>query len=101
MTREEQINERAYELGQACFPDECNIWARENYEAQKVEWACKQMVEWVDTHPMKGMVSLDKVCGILYDMLHNQFINDGLMVGTWAYENVEDFVEDFCKTIEG
>ena len=51
MSRKEEINTRAYELGQTCFPDECNIWARENYEAQKVEWACKQMVEWADEHP--------------------------------------------------
>ena len=73
MTREEQINDKVHELGQTCFPDECNIWARKNYEAQKVEWACKQMVEWVDTHPKEGLVSIDKVCDYLYKLNQMNF----------------------------
>lgn len=48
MTREEQINQKAKELGQKYFPDENNIWARPNYEAQYVESACKEMIEWDD-----------------------------------------------------
>ena len=100
MTREEQINEKVHELGQICFPDECNIWARENYEAQKVEWACKQMVEWADEHPKKGMVSLNKVCDMLYAMLTTQDINDYDYVTSPAYDNVVDFVEDFRKSWE-
>lgn len=62
MTRELQIKKKAYEFGQECFPNECNIWARENYEAQMVEFACLKMAEWVDEHPKAGMVSLDKAC---------------------------------------
>jgi hypothetical protein len=50
--------------------------------------------------PQEKMVSLDKVCDILYDMLHDQWINDGAMVGTWAYYNMEEFMEDFCKRLE-
>ena len=100
MTREEQINEKVHELGQACFPDECNIWARENYESQKVEWACKQMVEWADEHPKKGMVSLNEVCDILYAMLTTQDINDYDYVTAPAYNTVEDLVEDFRKSFE-
>jgi hypothetical protein len=50
--------------------------------------------------PQEKMVSLDKVCDTLYDMLHDQWINDGAMVGTWAYENMVDFVGDFCKRLE-
>ena len=46
------------------------------------------------------MVSLDKVCDTLYDMLHNQCINDHAMVGTWAYENMVDFVKDFLQKLE-
>ena len=48
MTREEQIEQKAKELGQKYFPDEYNIWARPNYEAQNVEYACKEMLEWAD-----------------------------------------------------
>lgn len=42
MTREE----KARSLGQMYFPDEANIWARPNYEAQFVSNACMQMAEW-------------------------------------------------------
>ena len=48
MTRLEQIEQKAKELGQKYFPDEYNIWARPNYEAQYVEYACKEMLEWAD-----------------------------------------------------
>ena len=50
MTKEEQIEQKAKELGQKYFPDEYNIWARPNYEAQYIEYACKEMVEWADAH---------------------------------------------------
>lgn len=42
MTREE----KARSLGQECFPDANNIWARPNYEAQLVANACIKMAEW-------------------------------------------------------
>lgn len=42
MTREEKANK----LGQEYFPDENNIWARPNYEAQWVAKACIRMAEW-------------------------------------------------------
>ena len=58
MTREEQINQKAKELGQKYFPDENNIWARPNYEAQYVESACKEMIEWADKEVKE--VDLDK-----------------------------------------
>lgn len=50
--------------------------------------------------PQEKMVSLDKVCDVLHDILHNQWINDAEMVGTWAYYNMEEFMEDFCKKLE-
>jgi hypothetical protein len=53
-----------------------------------------------DEEPQEKMVSLDKVCDVLHDMLHNQWINDAEMVGTWAYYNMEEFMEDFCKKLE-
>jgi len=51
MTREEQIEQKAKGLGQKYFPNKYNIWARPNHEAQCVEFACKEMVKWVDEHP--------------------------------------------------
>lgn len=48
----------------------------------------------------KKMVSLDKVCDLLYAMLCTQDINDYDYVTAPAYDNVEDFVEDFRKTME-
>lgn len=51
MTREEQISNKAKELGQQYFPDEANVWARGNIEAEYVESACIEMAEWLDQHP--------------------------------------------------
>ena len=39
------IEKRAKELGQKYFPNEENIWARPNWEAQKVESACLEMAK--------------------------------------------------------
>lgn len=62
MTREERIEQKAKELGQNCFPDERNIWARENVEAKCVEHAFIYGAKWADEHPKEGLVSIDKVC---------------------------------------
>ena len=51
MTRQEQIRNKARELGQIYFPDSANIWARSNVEAAYVENACVEMAEWIDQHP--------------------------------------------------
>lgn len=56
MKREEQIEQKAKELGQKYFPNEYNIWARPNYEAQYVEFACKEMMEWADAHPSQDQI---------------------------------------------
>lgn len=49
--REQQIRSKAKELGQKYFPDEANVWARGNIEAEYVESACIEMAEWADQHP--------------------------------------------------
>lgn len=54
----------------------------------------------VDVEPQKKMVSLDDVCGVLYDMLHELDINDHTMVGTWEYDSVADFIKNFRKATE-
>ena len=51
MSREEQIRNKARELGQMFFPDSSNVWARDNFEAKCVEAACVEMTRWLDQHP--------------------------------------------------
>lgn len=38
--------EKAKELAQKYFPDNENIWARDNIEQQKTIFACLEMTEW-------------------------------------------------------
>lgn len=56
MNRKEEIKAKADELGQFYFPDECNVWARENIEAKFVSSACIEMTEWSDK------TLIDKAC---------------------------------------
>ena len=44
--KEVDLEEKATQLSQKYFPDEENIWARANIEAQKCKSACIEMVEW-------------------------------------------------------
>lgn len=79
MTREE----KAHSLGQMYFPDEANIWARPNYEAQFVSNACMQMAEW----ERKRLV--EKACEWLMEQEE--------MIGVSFHE---DFIERFKKAME-
>ena len=71
-------------------------------EDGKVNYWCGEMFEGfaIEDELQEKMVSLNKVCDILYDMLHDQYIGDQKMVGSWSYEDVVDFVNDFRKTME-
>ncbi len=44
--KEIDIKEKANQLSQKYFPNEENIWARANIEAQKCKSACIEMAEW-------------------------------------------------------
>ena len=44
--KEVDLEEKATQLSQKYFPDEDNIWARANIEAQNCKSACIEMVEW-------------------------------------------------------
>lgn len=52
----EEIKAKADELGQKYFPDECNVWARANIEAQYVSSECTEMAEWMQRK------MIDKAC---------------------------------------
>lgn len=83
MTREE----KAHSLGQEYFPDESNIWARANYEAQWVADACIKMVEW------EHKTMIEKACEWLEENYYNVY------QGTWQ-EIKEQFINDFKKAME-
>lgn len=47
------------------------------------------------------MITLTDACNALFDMLQTYENRDGHpYVGTWAYDSVEEFVEDFRKAFD-
>lgn len=60
----------------------------------------EDMIEGLADEPQDKMVSLDKVCDLLYSMLTTQDLYDYDYVTAPAYDTVEDFVEDFRKSFE-
>lgn len=89
MTREE----KAHSLGQMYFPDEANIWARPNYEAQFVSEACIQMAEW----ERKRLV--DKACEWLYDNFY-EHPHEKYFICSEAFDCIEEMVEEFMKAMK-
>ena len=67
MKREDEIRNKAYELGQKYFPDSYNMWARANIEAQDASSACIKMAEWMQ----KRMI--DKACKWLFENVYDYF----------------------------
>lgn len=87
MTREE----KAHSLGQEYFPDESNIWARPNFEAQWVSEACMKMAEWEHKR------FVEKACEWLissFGNLHNEY---GRKL---EFGNQDVFIEAFKKAME-
>jgi hypothetical protein len=84
MTREE----KARSLGQMCFPDDQNIWARPNYEAKFVSEACKEMAEWERNR------LIEKACWWLRETAH-------FYVSDFTGELDDNgLLEDFKKAME-
>ena len=80
MTKE-TIKQKAIELGQKYFPDECNIWARDNVEASYVSSACIEMALYVHKtliEEIKKQLNFDFYCLLLYSNLNfglHQIVN--------------------------
>ena len=53
--KEVDLEEKATQLSQKYFPDEENIWARPNIEAQRCKNACIEMVEWFKAQKGEGV----------------------------------------------
>ena len=97
MTREE----KARSLGQMYFPDEANIWARPNFEAQFVSEACIKMAEW----ERKRLV--DMACEWLRENMYVEHIfeysedeESVQYVCASACDSVDEFVNNFRKAME-
>lgn len=86
MTREEEIQKYADKLAQEYFPDERNIWARENIEAQFVSVACMRMSKYIEQE------LIERAC----EYLDNNFPNI-VHVGSWYKEG---FIKQFKKAME-
>ena len=78
MSREEEIQKYADDLSQQYFPDECNIWARENIEAKFVSEACVRMAKYIEQK------LIEKACEWweqrqgdydLYDIWNNDYVS--------------------------
>ena len=82
MTRKEQIMDAAM------------------YFAKKNENTPMPYLDFVEAAEWADRTMIDKACDMLYAMLSTQEINDYDYVTAPAYDNVEDFIKDFCKAME-
>ena len=97
----EEIKAKADELGQFYFPDECNVWARENIEAKFVSSVCTEMAEWMQN------TMIEKACKYLGQSLYNtpifEYDEDETPVNyvcVSCCDSVEEFIENFRKAME-
>lgn len=63
----EEIKAKADELGQFYFPDECNVWARDNIEAKYVSSACIEMAEWMQRK------MIEKACDWMKEQVYQEY----------------------------
>jgi tRNA(Ile)-lysidine synthase TilS/MesJ len=85
MRREEQIQKYADELAQQYFPDECNIWARRNIEAEFVSEACMRMAKHIEQE------LIEKAC---------EWISQSYTSGILDWKNCDSIINDFRKAME-
>lgn len=83
MTQEE-IQRYADELAQQYFPDESNIWARRNIEAEFVSEACMRMAKRIERE------LIEKACEYLKSLVYQEFAG-GPLEQTFSDEDIEDF----------
>lgn len=82
-----------------------NYNSRGNYydieEDGKVNYWSGEMFDGfaIDDELQEEMISLSEACSLLYSMLTTQDINDYEYVTAPAYNDVQEFVDDFCKSL--
>ena len=84
MTREEERQKYADELAQQYFPNELNIWARPNHEAQYVSGACMRMAKYVEQE------LIERVCEYLKSLVYQEY-GGGPLERTFSDEDIEEF----------
>jgi hypothetical protein len=99
--KQEELQKYADKLAQEYFPNEMNIWARENIEAQFVEDACMRMARYVEQELIKKacewMRTHIKVETASYADIWDQSDVDLLMAD---FTTVDEMEESFRKAIE-
>jgi len=91
MTREEEIRNKSYELGQRYFPDANNVWARANIEAQYVSSACMEIAQWAD----RTMLERAK------EYLENNIDKDLIIYYNNTWKRRDEFIKDFIRAMKG
>ena len=102
MTREE-IQKYADELAQQYFPNECNIWARRNIEAEFVSEACIRMAKRIERELIKKACEwLSKTLYIHTEEIEDMFESETETFDyvTSDFDSVSDFIEVFRKEME-
>lgn len=84
---QEETQKYADELAQQYFPNEANIWARENLEAMYVSEACMRMAEYIEQE------LIEKAKKWLFKNVYKH-VDDKL---TMTFRYTEDAMEDFEK----
>ena len=93
--KQEEIQKYADKLAQEYFPDEHNIWARENIEAQLVSAACMRMAKYVEQE------LIEKSCEWLKKELIDNRDNFGYpVVSTFDTITLNEFIDEFKKAME-
>lgn len=88
---QKRIEEKSKELAQKYFPNEMNIWARPNYEAQYVESACKEIVtfalqnQWISVEESLPVL-VDKKSG-QSEVVFARVEHDNVFVAYYDYSN--------------
>lgn len=100
---QEETQKYADELAQQYFPDEVNIWARENLEAKFVSEACMRMAKHIEQELIKKACEwLSKTLYIHTEEIEDMYCNEDGTIDyvTSDFDSVSDFIEGFRKAME-
>ena len=97
--RDEQIAEKARKLA-ILYTKDYDDEGKEVYNIG-TEVACLEMAEWIDEHPRKGLVDIDKACEWLLDNVYGYIeeSNNPKFSGGYTFD-FNSFLNDFRKAME-
>ena len=97
MDREEQIAKKARKLA-IQYTKDYDDEGKEVYNVA-AEAACLEMAEWIDEHPRKGLVDIDKACEWLLDNVYGYIEESNNFSGGYTFD-FNSFLNDFRKSME-